>query len=82
MPWPSVTAVASGSLLLSWISLTRSVLMTVDQVGDIQFISSITKRDPHTMEILDSMESEGHVHDMKTIDNMMAWYCSDRSGSA
>lgn len=79
MPWPNVSVAPNGGLLLTWLSLTRDILMTIDTDGDIQFITSLKKLDIESFEIIDRLDSEGAVTDMKSIDHMMAWYCTDKS---
>lgn len=81
MPWPNVSAVPNGGVVLTWMSLTRDILMTIDTDGDVQFVTSLKKLD-ETAEVVERLDSEGHVTDMKTIDYMMAWYCSDKAHSA
>lgn len=82
MPWPSVSAVANGGLLLAWTSLQRDIMLTIDPDGDIQFTTSLKKLDISTAEIIERLDSEGSVTDLKMIDHMMAWYCLDKSYSA
>lgn len=82
MPFPMVTAVGNGGIVLTWTSLTRDVLMTVDPDGDMQFVTALKKLDSITGDLIDRMDSEGPVIDMKTIDHMMAWYSMDRAHAA
>lgn len=82
LPWPEITVVPNGCVLLIWHSLTRDMQMNVDADGDVQFITSLKNVDMKTGEILDQLDSEGHVIDMLTIDHMMAWYCSTGSAVA
>lgn len=77
MPWPNITAVANGGVMLTWLSLTRDILMTVDTDGDIQFVTSLKKIEIDTAEVMDRLDSEGVVTDMITIDYMMAWFAAD-----
>lgn len=82
MPWPSIMVEAVGSLILSWQSATRDILITVDIDGDVQFMTSLKVIDKNTGEIRDRMDSEGHIHDMKTLDSLVVWYCTDKSNLA
>lgn len=81
MPWPVITAVATGGLILTWVSLTRDILMTIDQDGDVQFITSMKKVDIDTAEVMDRIDSEGPISDMLTIDYMMSWFCQERAAT-
>ena len=82
MPFPVVTAVGNGGMVLTWTSLTRDIMMTVDPDGDIQFVTALKKLDAMTGDLIDRLDSEGAVTDMKTIDHMMAWYCMDKAHAA
>lgn len=81
MPWPTVTAVSNGGFLLSWISLTRDLIMTVDPVGDMQFGTALKRIDATTTEVVDRIDSEGIVTDMITFDQLIAWYSLDQAHS-
>jgi hypothetical protein len=82
MPFPVVTAVANGGIVLTWSSIMRDILMTVDTDGDIQFITSLKRLDRETFEVIERTDSEGAVTDIKTIDHMMAWFCLDKAHGA
>jgi len=82
MPWPRVTAVPTGGVVLTWVSATRDIMMVVDSDGDVTFNSSLKNIDKMTHEVIDSLESEGPIPDLKSIDHLMAWYCMDKSYAA
>jgi len=82
MPWPTVSVVSNGGFMLTWISLTRDMMMTVDPEGDVQFATALKKIDIDTCEIVERLDSEGIVTDLTTIDQMMAWYCTDKACNA
>lgn len=77
MPWPSVSVVSNGGIVLTWISLTRDILLTIDPNGFVQFSTSLKKIDLATAEIVDRIDAEGILADLIGIDHMMAWYCQD-----
>lgn len=77
MPWPDINVVANGGILLTWLSMTRDIMLTIDIDGDIQFATSLKKVDSISNEIIDRLDSEGAVTDMQAIDYMMSWFCSD-----
>lgn len=77
MPWPNITAVANGGLVLTWVSMSRDIMITIDPDGDIQFVSSLKKVDLQTFEIIDRLDSEGAIVDLQAIDHLMAWYAQD-----
>ena len=79
MPWPSITAVGNGGFMLTWISMTRDVMVTVDPVGDMQYATALKKLDPETFEIIERYDTEGVVTDAVTIDQMLAWYSTDKA---
>lgn len=81
MPWPTITVVSNGGVMLTWLSLTRDILMTVDTDGDAQFATTLKKVEIDSCEIIDRLDSEGAVTDLKTIDYMMAWYSLDKASS-
>lgn len=82
MPWPNITVTANGGIILTWISLSRDILMTVDTDGDIQFVTSLKKLEIDTCEIIDRLDSEGAITDMQSIDYMMAWFATDKAHPA
>lgn len=82
MPFPTVTAVSNGGIILTWLSLTRDILMTIDTDGDVLFVTSMKRIDEMTFEILERTDSEGAITDYKSIDHIMAWFCTDKSGAA
>ncbi len=82
MPWPTISVVSNGGFMLTWISLTRDMMMTVDPEGDVQFATALKKIDIDTCEIIERLDSEGIVTDLVTIDQMMAWYCTDKASNA
>lgn len=82
LPWPEITVVPSGCVLLLWSSATRDMQMNVDTDGDVQFVTSLKRLDKETGQVLNQADSEGHVIDMLTIDHMMAWYCTDKCYAA
>ena len=82
MPFPLVTAVGNGGIVLMWNSFTRDIMMTIDPDGDIQYVTALKKFDLLTEELIDRMDSEGIVTDMKTIEHMMAWYSMDKARAA
>lgn len=77
MPWPNITAVANGGLVLTWISMNRDIMVTIDPEGDVQFITSLKKVDLQTFEITDRLDSEGAIVDLQAVDHLMAWYAQD-----
>lgn len=79
MPWPGITAVGNGGFMLTWISLTRDVMVTVDPVGDMQFATALKKLDPETLEVVERYDTEGVVNDAETFDQMISWYSMDKS---
>jgi hypothetical protein len=81
MPWPTITVIANGGVMLTWLSTTKDILLTVDTVGDIQFATSHKKIDSASNEVVDRLDSEGSVTDMKALDYMMAWYAADTASA-
>jgi hypothetical protein len=79
MPFPTINAIGNGGIVLTWVSLTRDILLTIDPDGDIQFITSLKKIDAETFEIVERLDSEGAITDMLAIDHMMAWYAMDKA---
>lgn len=81
LPWPDVTVVPNGCIVLGWQSLTRDMQMNIDLDGDVQFVTSL-KRVDEGGNVTDQLDSEGHVVDMITVDHMMAWYCMSQAHAA
>jgi hypothetical protein len=79
MPWPSIAAIANGSIIATWLSLNKDITLTIDQDGDIQFVTSLKQLDFQTLEVMDRLDSEGAITDMAAIDHLMAWYSKDSS---
>ena len=82
MPFPSITPMPTGGIILSWTSMTRDIVMIVDNVGDVQFTTSLKKVDIETAEVVDRLDSEGFVTDMLSIDHIMVWFCADVANHA
>lgn len=77
MPFPSTMAMPNGSVILNWASLTRDIIMVVDNNGDVQFTTSMKKIHLETAEVMERTDSEGFITDMLSIDHIMVWFCSD-----
>lgn len=81
MPWPEVHAAPNGGLILIWNSLHRDISMTIDPEGEMQYSTAIKKLDSDTFQVIDQIHSEGYVENLKTVDHMMVWFCSDKAAS-
>jgi len=81
MPWPNIVVLPNGGISLSWVSLYRDLVITINKEGSSQFVAS-TKRLNESFEPVESFETEGFVIDMRTVGHMMVWFCTDKASQA
>ena len=78
MPWPDVHAVPNGGVVLTWTSLCRDMMVTIDPDGKI-FFTTCLKQLNSDYDVVERVESEGFVADMQTLDYMLVWFCKDKA---
>lgn len=79
LPWPSVVPVKTGGIIMTWVSVCKDIMVVIDPDGDIQFNTSLKKIDIDSGEVVERMESDGHILDVASISHMLAWFCLDQA---
>jgi len=81
MPWPTVAVGDNGSILIIWCSPYKDIRVVIEPDGDA-FFKAVTKQLNDRGEVANTLESDGCLEGMKTMDCMMAWLMEDSAAQA